>query len=229
MTSSVTRRAPRARPPALNAARPWATLSSGHACPPGGLGPWALARSARRVEAHRAVFLAVVLEQRHLIHARFQQAAPVLAEPALGVALAGEDGFWKVGRRDHCAAVLLVAPRPRHARATSSCLGTVRLATLPNDAAERVDRHEQRQEYKWEAPGASAPAAEQSGRAGQGARGQIRRRTGWPTRPCPGRPRGSSPIRRRGRPPAAARARIRSRNWAPAGPGRRHWDRAPRT
>ena len=124
------------------ASRPWAALSSGHACPPGGLGPWALARSARRAEAHRAVFLAIVLEQRHLIHARFQQAAPVLAEPAFGVALAGEDGFWKVGRRDHCAVVLLVAPRPRHARATSSCLGTVRLATLPNDAVERVDRRD---------------------------------------------------------------------------------------
>ena len=100
---------------------------------------WAASQagSARRVEAHRAVFLAIVLEQRHLIHARFQQAAPVLAEPALGVALTGEDGFWKVGRRDHCAVVLLVAPRPRHARVASSCLGIVRLATLPNETAGR--------------------------------------------------------------------------------------------
>src|SRR6516225_432876 len=44
----------------------------------------------RRVQAHRPVFDPALLQQRYLVNTRLQQGAPVLPEPALGVALATE-------------------------------------------------------------------------------------------------------------------------------------------
>ena len=75
---------------------------------------WGWPSSVVRVQAHRAVFGPGVLHQRDLVHARRQQRAPVLAEPALRVALAGEDGLLQVIGFDCGAVRLLVPPGPGH-------------------------------------------------------------------------------------------------------------------
>jgi hypothetical protein len=53
------------------------------------------------VQAHRAIFGPGVLEQDDLVDAAAEQPAPVLAEPALRVTLAGEDGLLQIVRGDH--------------------------------------------------------------------------------------------------------------------------------
>src|ERR1700720_2701211 len=67
-----------------------------------------------RVKAHRAVFGPGVLEQRDLVHADREQRAPVLAEPALRVALADKDRLLQVIGGNRSAVRLLVAPGPGH-------------------------------------------------------------------------------------------------------------------
>src|SRR5215475_6729591 len=78
-----------------------------------GTTPWN-PRLSLRVEAHGAVFLAVVVEQGHLVNARFEQRSPVLAQPALGVSLTGEDRVLQASAVDHRAVRLLVPPGPGH-------------------------------------------------------------------------------------------------------------------
>src|SRR5690242_5477675 len=76
--------------------------------PPGGL------RLALRVEGHRAVLLAGVVEEAYLVYAALQQLAPVFAKPALGVPLAGEDGLLQARTAHHGAIRLFVPPGPGH-------------------------------------------------------------------------------------------------------------------
>ena len=67
-----------------------------------------------RVQAHRPVLGPGVLQQRDLVHAHREQRAPVLAQPALRVALAGEDGLLQI-IGGYCGAIrLLVPPSPGH-------------------------------------------------------------------------------------------------------------------
>jgi multimeric flavodoxin WrbA len=67
-----------------------------------------------RVQGHGAVLASFVVEQRHLVDARFQQGPPVLPQPALCVSLTREDRLLQ-GRVVHHGPVgLLVPPRPGH-------------------------------------------------------------------------------------------------------------------
>ena len=70
--------------------------------------------SVLRVQAHRAVLGPGVVEQRDLVHPGREQRAPVLPEPALRVALAGEDRLLQLVGGDHGAVSLLVPPGPGH-------------------------------------------------------------------------------------------------------------------
>ena len=72
--------------------------------------------SVLRVQAHRAVLGLGVVEQRDLVHPGREQRAPVLPEPALRVALAGEDRLLQLVGGDHGAVSLLVPPGPGHVR-----------------------------------------------------------------------------------------------------------------
>ena len=55
------------------------------------------------VQAHRTVFGPGVIEQRDLVHPADEQRPPVLAQPALRVTLAGEDGLLQLIGADHGA------------------------------------------------------------------------------------------------------------------------------
>src|ERR1700749_703362 len=70
--------------------------------------------SVFRVQAHRAVLGPGVVEQRDLVYPGVEQCAPVLSEPALRVALAGEDRLLQLVGADHGAVRLLVPPGPGH-------------------------------------------------------------------------------------------------------------------
>ena len=71
---------------------------------------------AVRVQAHRAVFDAALFQQGYLVHAAGQQVAPVLAQPALRVALAAERLPRHSPGRHQAAVGLLELPAPGHAR-----------------------------------------------------------------------------------------------------------------
>ena len=77
-----------------------------------------------RVQAHRPVLGPGVLQQRDLVHAHREQRAPVLAQPALRVALAGEDGLLQVIGGNYGAICLLVPPCPGHRRRASPVVVT---------------------------------------------------------------------------------------------------------
>src|ERR1700722_10530853 len=70
--------------------------------------------SALGVQGHRAVLLAGVVKEGYLVHAAVQQLPPVLAQPALGVSLIGEDGLLQARAAHHGTVRLLVPPGPGH-------------------------------------------------------------------------------------------------------------------
>src|ERR1700677_553017 len=67
-----------------------------------------------RAQGHRAVLGLGVVEQRDLLHPGREQGTPVLAQPALRVTLAGENGLLQVIGGNRGAVRLLVPPGPRH-------------------------------------------------------------------------------------------------------------------
>jgi hypothetical protein len=80
---------------------------------PDGCCPRPLSCSAGRGQPHRAVHLALVLEQGDLGDAGAEQLAPVLADPGLGVGLVGVlRARRRVQRHDRLPARVLVAPGP---------------------------------------------------------------------------------------------------------------------
>src|SRR5216683_1359358 len=78
------------------------------------------------VQAHRSVVDLAVVEQRYLVHAFLEQAPPVLADPALRVALASPDRLGRAGQREHRAIRLLELPGPDHPRVASLGICTER-------------------------------------------------------------------------------------------------------
>jgi hypothetical protein len=73
-----------------------------------------VARSAFRVQGHRAVLLAGVVEEGDLVHPAVDKLVPVLAKPALRVALVGEDRLLQPRAVHHGAIGFLVPPGPGH-------------------------------------------------------------------------------------------------------------------
>ncbi len=104
------------RDPALTVSPPSPLLTAAGAPGPRAIrGPTrAQGGSVRGMQAHRPVLDPAVLQQGHLVDARFQQRAPVFAEPALRVTLAAEGLLRHVAGACRGPVRLLEPPGPHH-------------------------------------------------------------------------------------------------------------------